>query len=119
MFGAIFAFRAYNTGSLELPSRSNKVGYYWRMTISFLVPRDRSVYQMIDQKLILKRRNNKVEDIQNELIDEIGNRVIETNYGLNNQKADRINKAYILTILGVFSLVLLTFIIGLIGVGLV
>jgi hypothetical protein len=131
IISVIFAFRAYSTGSLgasnEPKSPRNGIlspirsflGSSGRFLINILIPKDKNIYKWIDRNFIALNKESCLVDLRKFLIDKI-DEAVKINYDLNNEKAKRILRAYISTILGIFILLILIILLGLItGIGLI
>ena len=86
---AIFALRAYHTGSV-LTSRTRTMRIL-NDVLSRLVGTE--VYKIIPPDLVLQFENDNPEQTKRELL-EIYSRIWKTNYDLNNMKSDRILASY-------------------------
>ena len=131
IIAVIFAFRAYSTGSLGasnepksprngiLRSIRSFLGSIRRFLINILIPKDENVYTWIDRSYIALNKESCLVDLRKFLIEKI-DAAVKINYDLNNEKAKRILRAYISTILGIFILLFLVILLGLItGIGLI
>ena len=133
MLSVIFAFRAYATGSKEITTEPkkycskekwhNEIAFYgeklFRKIINkldlLLLP-DRETYLGMPAGRFAENKDKSLSLLRNQLITTLNNLVLKNNE-LNDKKANRILAAYRATVLGIFILILLTLIIGAIGIG--
>lgn len=127
ILGVIFAFRAYITGSIKTSPDSEKKNMLKKLAeeLCSLIPKklrsffqidEIDVFQGMDIDYIAKYSDIKLLEMRKDLIYHLKD-ITSNNYNLNNLKSDRIISAYRVTILGILLLLLLSLIVGLIGIG--
>lgn len=84
--------------------------------LSFFQINEIDVFQGMDIDYIAIYSDIKLLEMRKNLIDHLKD-IISTNYNLNNLKSNRIINAYRVTILGILLLLLLSLIVGVIGIG--